>query len=194
MEAFDSSSDDDAPDEISVTSSRQERVAQIRSIQEANRKRKEEEKEHRRRRNEMYHKQKERKLQELSKRKLPQDVLEGIPAKSSKVTAITKEGSQTLKSVTSGLLEDSLIKEVGGASDESHEEDEGFDEATSDFIPLGSTNLAVVTENKISQVRLDSVQKAMNFRESRLYNTKHIPRQTTEQRRARVAKKKANQK
>ncbi|GFS04643.1 nucleolar protein 7-like isoform X1 [Elysia marginata] len=192
MDAFDSSSDDDAPEEISVTSSRQERVAQLKSIRKADQEKKEEEKERRRRRNEMFHMQKERKLQELSKRRLPQDVLEGIPAKSSKITAKAEEKSQSNEENNSDVPEEAKDKEAGVKSDESAGEDEGFDEAPSDFIPLGSTNLAVVTENQVSKMRVNSVQKALNFRESRLYNHKLIPRQTTQQRRARAAKKRAN--
>ena len=52
--------DDEAPEEISVTSSRQERVAQLKNIQKASHEKREEEREHRRRRNEMFHMQKVR--------------------------------------------------------------------------------------------------------------------------------------
>ncbi|KAK3785756.1 hypothetical protein RRG08_051078 [Elysia crispata] len=192
INAFDSSSDDEAPEEISVNSSRQERVAQLKSIQKANREKKEEEREHRRRRNEMFLMQKERKLQELSKRKLPQDVLEGIPAKSSKIIAKDKEENK-LSEVNESEVGEAKAEEMGSGSDVSNGEDEGFDEASADFIPLGSTNLAVVTENQVSKMRLNTVQQALNFKESRLYNQKLIPRQTTEERRAKAAKKKANQ-
>ena len=39
--------------------------------------------------------------------------------------------------------------------------------------------MAVVTENQVSKMRHDSVQKALNFKQSRLYNQKLIPRQTS---------------
>ncbi|RUS68741.1 hypothetical protein EGW08_023497 [Elysia chlorotica] len=193
IDAFDSSSDDEAPDEVGVASTRHERVAQLKSIQKANREKKEEEREHRRRRNEMFLLQKERKLQELSKRRLPQDVLEGIPAKSSKIIAKDKEQNKVSEEKDSELVDEAKVEEIANRSEGSDGEDEGFDEASTDFIPLGSTNLNIVTANQVSKMQLNSVQQALNFKESRLYNQKHIPRQTTQQRRARAAKKRANQ-
>ncbi|GFN96091.1 nucleolar protein 7-like isoform x1 [Plakobranchus ocellatus] len=182
MNPFDSSSEDEAPEEVSVTSTRQERVEQQKRIQNENRKNKEEEKGRRRQRNEMFRAQKERKLQELSKRKLPQDVLDGIPAKSSRVAASTQEETNTDKNNSSEDLEEKHVDF----------DDEGFDEVSPDFIPLGSSNLAVVTEDQVSKLRLSSVQEALNFKHSRLYNQRYIPRESTQQRRAKAAKKRAN--
>ncbi|CAL1531055.1 unnamed protein product [Lymnaea stagnalis] len=185
MQTADSSSDDDAPEELSATEVRKQSVSQLKTLKEAERRIKDEEKERRRKRNELFKTQKVKKNLDLSSRKLPQDILDAVSTKSNK-------GNQS----------DSIKKRLYDNEDNDVNErllDSGLEledyNSTSDFIPFGdasSSKLRAVTEDEVHKKKLSSAQAAFNFKNSRLYNQQTIPRESAQQRRARAAKRQAN--
>ncbi|BFZ23053.1 hypothetical protein BsWGS_26092 [Bradybaena similaris] len=199
--AFDASSsdDDDAPEEVSATSSRQQGISQLKDIKESLRKSKEEEREKRRQRNEMFRIQKEKKLKDLSKRRLPDEVLEAISAKSAKASH-KNEGSVPSKAATisrsdgddegDNSEEDNKNSDPGDLSDSGVEGSvEGYS-AAEEFIPLGAGNgLALVTPGAVVKTAETAAQRALNFKQSRLYD-RRIPRENAQQRRAKLEKRK----
>ncbi|CAG5128303.1 unnamed protein product [Candidula unifasciata] len=197
--AFDvSSSDDDAPEEVSVTSSRQQGISQLKDLRESLRKGKEEERERRRQRNEMFKIQKEKKLKDLSKRKLPDDVLEAISAKSAMKTHKKEVPSKKAVSRSDGDDEGGHSEEEDKNSDAGDNDlsDSGVEgsvkgySGVEDFIPLGSgSGLALVTPGAIAKVAQTAAQKALSFKQNRLYNQR-IPRENAQQRRAKMIKRK----
>uniref|UniRef100_A0A0B6Z551 Nucleolar protein 7 C-terminal domain-containing protein n=1 Tax=Arion vulgaris TaxID=1028688 RepID=A0A0B6Z551_9EUPU len=197
--AFDASSsdDDDAPEEVSVSASRQQGLNRMKDIQELLRKNKDGEKEKRRQRNEMFRIQKENKLKDLSKRKLPEDVLEAVSAKTKKSSQIENDNNPlTLDSAHDSDDDEEVNKSDDGddaLSDSGVEDVSDGHSGMEEFIPIGTKGgLALVTPGALTKTSQTSAQKALSFKNSRLYHQSSIPRENTKQRRARLAKRKAN--
>jgi len=129
------SSDDEAPEEISFSSSKKQKLSQEETIRQASKLKKQKEKEKRSKQNDLFRLQKQKKLSDLSSRKLPQEILN---AASGPVEADAQKGG--VKVFTS----DNEDGDVGG---EEMEEDrlsdsgleDGEEEDTEDFISLSTT-------------------------------------------------------
>ncbi|XP_059146595.1 uncharacterized protein LOC131934560 [Physella acuta] len=186
MDPLNSSSEDEAPEEFSATQVKKQRVSQLKSIKDAERKSKDEEKERRRKRNELFKTQKQKKLLDWSSRKLPKDVLEAV-------SGFKRKGPKTDKPPSDPRLNEDDTEEINETEDRLS--DSGIDDASPklnsspDFIPIGNSGkLAVVPVSQVAKIKMTSLEKALEFKQKQLYNQPTIPRESSKKRRARLSK------
>ncbi|KAH9495904.1 hypothetical protein Btru_015390 [Bulinus truncatus] len=186
MDSSSASDEDDAPQEFSAVEVRQQHIIQLKEFQQNLKKSKVEAKEKRRKRDELFKAQKEKKIQELMKRKLPQDVLDAVSTK----LKSQKDGKTALIATSDDILEDKDGVEPDDCLADSGVEDEELD-TPADFIPLkGTRNLFVATEEDVKKKKISAGQQVLNFKHSHLYNHSVIPRENSKHRKAIAAKMK----
>jgi len=128
------SSSDEAPEEISFSSSKKQKFSQEQSIREASILKKQKAKEKRSKQNDLFRLQKQKKLSDLSSRKLPQEILN---AASSPVETDERKDVKVFTSDDEG--------QGDGSDDEANEDrlsDSGLEDGeddTEDFISLSTT-------------------------------------------------------
>ncbi|XP_069121212.1 uncharacterized protein [Argopecten irradians] len=174
----DESDEDDAPETVSFQSGKENALRKMRQVMKQIDSEKSALKTKRRMLDEQYKEQKKRKLEKLSKSKLPEDFFNDLPEKTS------SEKSKTSKNKRVSSIAD---EEEGSLADT----EEDFDVSKEDFIPLENNRLSGIEVSTVQSHQLKTMSskcKAEDFRTGRLSN---VPRHSSKAYYAALEKKKA---
>ncbi|XP_060074125.1 nucleolar protein 7-like [Ylistrum balloti] len=175
----DSDQDDDAPETVSFQSGKENAIQKMRQVMKQIDTEKIALKTKRRQLDQQYKDQKKRKLEKLSKSKLPEDFFDDLPEKMSNVKKSTSSTNKKVRKIAD--------EEEASLADT----EEDFGVSNEDFIPFDNNRLdgfEVSTVQSHKQLAMSSKVKAEDFRKTRLSN---VPRHSSKVHFAKLEKKKA---
>ncbi|XP_061163105.1 nucleoplasmin-like protein ANO39 [Saccostrea echinata] len=166
-----SEEDDEVPEAVSFSSGRKAALQEMKTALQQIGQNKQKVKDKRRQLNEQFKLQKQKKLEDLAKKKLSEDFFDDLPE------AIPKENNLKRKAVNTDHSKQAKDSE----DEESFADTEEDFEINDDFIPL-EERLGGVTVEKVKENEkkiMSSVEQARQFKQQRLYGGK-IPRMTND--------------
>ncbi|XP_033763138.1 bud site selection protein 21-like [Pecten maximus] len=179
MDHMEDSDGDDAPETVSFQSGKDNALQKMKQVMKQIDTEKIALKTKRRQLDQQYKEQKKRKLEKLSKSKLPEDFFNDLPEKLSDVKSKSSSKNKRVSSIAD--------EEEGSLADT----EEDFDVSKNDFIPLDNNRLSGIEVSTVQihhQKAMSSKCRAEDFRTARLSN---VPRHSSKAYFATLEKKKA---